>query len=489
MGLVWGGDERMTFIIFVNGLILIFFAVLMGIDALIFPDTAEVFGFAGLLTGAFGAMLSVVTASSSYRGIRQLHAFLLTSSVWLVAGMVGAVPLWMWNLPLTDALFEAMSGITTTGSTVMSGLDTTPRGVIFWRALLQAVGGVGFIVTGIALLPILKVGGMQLFRTESSDKGEKELRNAAVFASATLQVYVGLIGVCAVVYLAGGMGPFDAITHAMTTLSTGGYSGYDASFGHFQSPFLQWAGTFFMLLGALPFAWYIRGVYRWRFRSEQVEAMLITLSAVIAVLTVWMVIRNGTEPLEALRMVAFNVVSVVTTTGYATTDYTLWGPFAVAAFFILTAVGGCTGSTAGGAKAMRWLLFAKAARMQVQLIRLPHRVTSIKYEGRPVQEDVMGGVITFFVVYMGTFMVLSIALGFFGLDVATATSGALTALANVGPGVGKIIGPAGNFATLSDPVKLILFFGMFVGRLEMLTLYVILTPVFWREIGPLNLAD
>lgn len=476
----------MSFVVFINGLVLIFFAALMALDALIFTDTAGVFGIAAALVGTIGLLLSIAS-SSSYLGLQRLHTFLLTSSVWFMAAVAGAVPLYLWSMSPADALFEAMSGITTTGSTVMSGLDTTPRGVILWRSMLQAIGGVGFIVTGIALLPILKVGGMQLFRTESSDKGEKELRNAAMFASATLQVYLGLMALCALVYFVGGMSAFDAITHAMTTLSTGGYSGHDASFGYFESPFLQWSAILFMLLGALPFAWYIRGIYRRKFRSEQVKAMIWSLSLVIGGMTIWLVTTNGTDPFTALRLVAFNVVSVVTTTGYATTDYTLWGPFAVAAFFILTAVGGCTGSTSGGAKAMRWLLFGRAVIAHIQTINSPRRVTTIKYEGRRVDDDVMSGVVSFFVIYLATFGALAITLSLFGLDIATAASGALTALANVGPGIGSTIGPAGNFASLSDPVKFILVFGMFLGRLELLTVFVLLTPMFWREMSDLSI--
>lgn len=470
----------MSFVVFVNAMVLLFFAALMALDALLFLETALVFAVAACSVGLLGAMLAVAT-SSSFQRLHRTHTFLLTSSVWLVAALAGAVPLYLWDLSPVDALFESMSGITTTGSTVMTGLDTTPRGVIFWRALLQAVGGVGFIVTGMALLPILRIGGMQLFRTESSDKGEKELRNAAVFASATLQIYLGLMGLCALFYTIGGMSPFDAITHAMTTLSTGGYSGYDASFGHFTSPFLQWAGTVFMFLGALPFAWYIRSLNRGLYQSEQVRAMIWTLAAVILVLSVWLTWTSETPFLDALRLVAFNVVSVVTTTGFATTDYTLWGPFAVAAFFVLTAVGGCTGSTAGGAKAMRWLLASRAVVERIRATRSPNRITTIKYEGHSVDDDVMRGVVTFFVFYFFTFALLALVLAMLGLDLETATSGALTALANVGPGVGHIIGPAGNFASLSDPVKLVFVVGMFLGRLEILTVVVLAAPVFWRE--------
>lgn len=470
----------MSFVVFINGLVLVFMAVFLGLDALVFPKTFGPFGYSAILIGLIGTLLSISTSSSS-RQMRRAHTFLLTSSVWLTAAIAGAAPLFMWSLSPADALFESMSGLTTTGSTVMSGLDATPRGIIFWRALLQAIGGIGFIVTGIALLPILKIGGMQLFRTESSE-GDKELGNATRFASATLQIYLALMGLCALVYLAGGMSGFDAITHAMTTLSTGGYSGHDASFGYFQSPFLQWSATLFMLLGALPFAWYIRVLTKQTFRSEQIQAMLLSLTLVIACLTTWLVATQDTDALTALRLVAFNVVSVVTTTGFATTDYTLWGPFAVTAFFALTAVGGCTGSTAGGAKAMRWLLLFRAIKAQLQTLHSPNRIAIIKYEGRRVEDDVLNGVIAFFILYFATFGALAILLFLFGLDLSTSVSGALTAITNVGPGVGSIIGPAGNFATFTDPEKLIMVFGMYCGRLEFLTLLVLLSPTLWREL-------
>ncbi|MWD26149.1 potassium transporter TrkH [Aquicoccus sp. SCR17] len=471
----------MNFVFFINGLVLLFFALLMVLDALFFGETGYFFLISALFAGLTGGAISLASSSSTL-GLHRLHTFLLTSSVWITAAVAGSLPLYLWNLSAVDALFEAMSGITTTGSTVMTGLDATPRGIILWRAILQAVGGVGFIVTGIALLPILKVGGMQLFRTESSDKGEKELQNATSFASVTLRIYLFLMAACAFVYLLGGMSVFDAITHAMTTLSTGGYSGYDASFGHFDSAFLQWAATLFMLLGALPFAWYVRGVYRGTFRSEQVFAMLVSLGVVIGVLTIWLALTAHVDLFSAATLVAFNVVSVVTTTGYATTDYTQWGSFAVAVFFVLTAVGGCTGSTAGGAKAMRWLIFGRALKAQIRKIAIPHSVIAVHYEGRRVEDEVMNGVMAFMMFFVLTLGLLSVLLSLFGLDFATATSAALTSLANVGPGVGSVIGPAGNFASLGDPVKLILTLAMFLGRLEMITVYVLLLPIFWQEL-------
>ncbi|WP_095590258.1 TrkH family potassium uptake protein [Actibacterium ureilyticum] len=469
----------MGFVVFVNGIVILFTACLMGVDALLFHDTAEQFGEGFLLTGLVGVSLCLA-ASRRATGLEQRHTFLLTSSVWMTAALTGALPMYLWGMTPADAVFEAMSGITTTGSTVMSGLEQTPRGILLWRAILQALGGVGFVVTGMALLPILQVGGMQLYQTESSERGEKQLRNAAAFAMATLVVYLGLMLLCGALYALGGMSPFDAVTHAMTTMSSGGYSNYDSSFGHFDSGYLQWVATVFMLGAGLPFAWYIRAVMRGIWRSEQVLMMLRSLGVVIGLLTLWLVLADHRPFAEALRLVAFNVVSVVTTTGYATTDYLTWGPVAVAAFFLLTAVGGCTGSTAGGAKAMRWVILARVIKTWIRRIRHPHGIFVVRYEGRAVSEEVLSGVMAFFVIYVVTVSVLAVALDFDGLDFSTALSGALTAVANVGPGVGGIIGPAGNFATLSDESKVMLAFGMFAGRLEMFTVFVLFLPRFWR---------
>ena len=472
----------MSFVSFVNGCVLVLLAAMTGCVAAIYPETRGVFLEATIMLGLAGGLIALAS-SSQFRRLMIPHTFILTASVWLTAAVGGALPLYLWGLSWVDAFFEAMSGITTTGSTVMIGLDGTPHGVLLWRAMLQGLGGIGFIVTGIALLPVLKVGGMQLFRTESSDRGEKELRNAAQFATATLFVYSGLIAICALLYRIGGMTVFDAVTHSMTTLSTGGYSTHDASFGSFDSPFLQWTCTGFMFLGSLPFAWFIRVLYRRRFRSEQVFAMAKTLAAVIGVLTAWLVFTTDYPLSMALRLVAFNVVSVVSTTGYATTDYTSWGPFAITGFMILTAVGGCTGSTAGGAKAMRWLIMYRTVKQGIRSVRYPHGVQQVRYEGRVLDENVLSSVIGFFSMYALTFGVLAIALTMDGLDFSTAFSGALTALANVGPGVGDVIGPAGNFEFIPDTSKLILCAGMYLGRLEMLTVLVLMTPRFWRSMA------
>ncbi len=472
----------MNFVFFANAILLVAMGVLMALVGLIFPDTREVFFSSAVLTALVGG-LAALSVTNRLEGFRHLHAFLLTGSIWLTGATAGALPLWLWELAPVDAFFESLSGITTTGSTVMSGLDDTAPGILLWRSILQAIGGIGFVVTGIAFLPILRVGGMQLFRTESSERGDKEFASAARFAATTFWVYLSLIALCAAVYAAGGMTAFEAICHALTTISTGGYSTSDASFGHFDSGFLQWAGTLFMLTGAVPFAWYIRALNRRVFTSEQVGRFLAFLALATAVLTLWRVATSDSPVEEALRQSAFNIVSVVTTTGYATTDYTTWGAFAVVFFFFLTAVGGCTGSTAGGAKMMRWIILIRRLRHQTRTIHSPHSVDVTRYEGKPVEDEVLNGVMAFFTLYVLTVGILAILLGLAGLDLTTAISGSLTAVANVGPGVGEIIGPAGNFASLPDAAKILLCFGMYVGRLEMLTVYILLTRAFWRQVA------
>ncbi|WP_238366849.1 TrkH family potassium uptake protein [Mesobacterium pallidum] len=471
----------MSAVIFVNGLTIVLFGGLMVLCNLLYHDTGGAFLEAGLCALAMGGALLIVSAGRLSR-LKRLHTFLLTASVWMTAGTVSALPLWLWRMSPADAFFEAMSGLTTTGATVLSGLDTLPRSVLLWRAMIQSLGGIGFIVTGIALLPFLKVGGMQLFRTESSDKGENELGSAARFASASVGVYVALILLCTLLYGLGGMSDFDALTHALTTMASGGYANYDASFGHFDSAYLQWVCTLFMLCAGLPFAWYIKVLRGKRQASEQVRMMLLTLGAVILGLTLWRVETAHTPIFETLRIVAFSVVSVVTTTGFAVEDYTAWGPFAVTAFLVLTLVGGCTGSTAGGVKAMRWIVSWRAVRVRLATMVRPHAIHPLRYEGRRIAPEVLDGVIGFFTLFALTFGVISVVLTLLGVDTLTAMSGTLTALCNVGPGVGAIIGPAGSFAPLDGVSKVILALAMYLGRLEMLTVFVVCLPRFWQEV-------
>jgi trk system potassium uptake protein TrkH len=443
-----------------------------------FATSSSVSLFIGLL------LVSVTVGTRIHLDIRQ--GFLLTSSSWFILSAVGALPFAFSNLGMTlaDTFFESVSGLTTTGSTVIAGLDRMPPGILLWRAMLQWVGGVGIIVMAIAMLPYLRVGGMQLFRTESSDRSEKVFPRAAQIATATSTAYLLLSGACALLYFFSGMNGFEAVTHAMTTLSTGGYSTSDASFGHFPNPVTHWIAIVFMTIGALPFVIYIQMAYGrplalWR--DSQARRFLIALVIVVLTMATWLWLTREIAVADALRLSAFNIVSVVTTTGFANADYNQWGGFAAMVFLFLTFAGGCTGSTSGGIKALRFELVLSFIWHQILRLCRPRAIFPLTYRGRPLELEVVRSAMTFFALYIGTFFVLTLSLSAIGLDGVTAITGAATALGNVGPGLGDIIGPAGNFAPLPDSAKWVLSIGMLLGRLELLTLLVLLLPAFWKR--------
>jgi trk system potassium uptake protein TrkH len=413
------------------------------------------------------------------------QAFLLTTGAWLTACAFAALPFVFsrLNLSLTDAFFEATAGLTTTGSTVITGLDVAPRSILLWRSLLQWAGGIGIIAMAIAVLPMLRIGGMQLFHTEFSDRSEKALPRARQVAEVICFIYLGLTVLCAAAYAAAGMAWFEAINHAMTTVSTAGHSTSDGSIAHFDSAAVEWIAVVFMLAGALPFMLYARTLLGRRsalWGSSQVRTLLGLLAAVILVTTLLAWRDLGLPFFAALRLVTFNVTSVVTTTGYATADYGAWGGYAIGLFFALTFVGGCTGSTAGGVKIFRFQVMYLVVRQQVVHLVRPAVVYRNLYDDRPLPDAIPASVMAFGVLYVAAFGLLTFALAALGLDFLTSASGAATALANVGPGLGEIIGPAGNFAPLPAAAKWLLAFGMLLGRLELFTVLVVLTPWFWR---------
>ncbi len=474
-------------ILFVLGALLLILAAVMmvplALDLALGEGDWPAFVTAAVITAFVGGLL-VLGERTRARALTLRQAFLLTAGAWLGNCAFAALPFVFSRVGLsyTDAFFEATSGLTTTGSTVIVELDTRPHGILLWRSLLQWAGGIGIIVMAIAILPMLRIGGMQLFHTESSDRSEKALPRARRVAEFICLVYFGLTALCLLAFVAAGMTWFDALNHAMTTVATAGYSTHDASFGAF-GPAAQWLCVVFMIAGALPFMLYARTLtgHRWAlWESSQVRTFLGVLAAVILILTVAVWRGVGLPPLDALRYVAFNVVSVVSTTGFATTDYGLWGGFAVGLFFILTFVGGCTGSTAGGVKIFRFQVMYLVVRQQVVHLVRPAVIHRNLYDGRRLPDDIPASVMAFGVLYVAAFGLLTFALSALGLDFLTSASGAATALANVGPGLGEIIGPAGNFAPLSGVAKWLLAFGMLLGRLELFTVLVVLTPWFWR---------
>ena len=438
------------------------------------------------VTLACGAALSYLTRCRLYGGLTLRQAFVLTPLAWTTLALFGALPLYISDYSqlkdnFTNAFFESMSGLTTTGATVIVGLDRAPPGVLLWRALLQWLGGIGIIGVALAILPALGVGGMQLFRTESSDRSEKVMPRVREIATAITLIYAGLTVVCSVLYWFAGMTPFEALAHGLTTISTAGFSTSDQSMGNF-GPAAQWNGTVFMLAGSLPFVVYVRLLRgeRESLRNSQVQALLGFLLVAIVGMTAWLVLSGRFAFEGALRLAAFNVVSIVTTTGYSTADYSLWGNVAVGVFFGLTFIGGCTGSTTGGIKIFRFEVMAAVLRSHLRHLIYPRGVFQRLYAGRLLPDDVVASVVVFFAFFFMCYSGLTILLMALDLDFLTSASAAVSALANVGPGLGPTIGPAGNFSTLPDAAKWLLSFAMLIGRLELFTVLVLFLPQFWR---------
>ena len=397
----------------------------------------------------------------------------------------GALPLWLGATEArpVDAYFEAVSGLTTTGSTVFTGLDDLPRGLLLWRGLLQWFGGIGIIVVAMVFLPTLKVGGMQIFRSEAFDTLGKILPRAAEIAWRISVIYLGLTIACTLAYLAVGMPPFDSVVHALTTLSTGGFSSHDASFGAFQGP-AEYVASIFMILASLPFVRFVQlvgGSARPLLGDVQARDFITLILILVLVITIFRIQVNGDHLEHSIREALFNVTSIISGTGYASVDYQLWGAFPVVLFFLIGLVGGCAGSTCCSVKIFRYQLLLASIRAQIRKIHSPNGVFTPRYDGRPVSEAVLSSVMAFFMMFMVSLAVLSVLLALTGLDMITSISGAATALANVGPGLGAEIGPSGTFKNINDTAKWLLIAGMLIGRLELMSVYVLFTISFWRR--------
>ena len=476
-------------IFFVIGLLLSILAAVMcvpaAVDAVAGHPDWQVFAAAAALTMFVGVAMALTSAAGGTRlSIRQ--AFVMTTMSWVILTLFASLPFAFSELELsfTDAFFEAMSGVTTTGSTVITGLDTAPPGILLWRALLQWLGGIGIIVMAISVLPMLRVGGMQLFRMEASDQSEKAVPRIAQVASGTGIIYLLLTGIWASLYWLAGMTGFDAIAHAMTTIATGGFSTSDGSLGHFSTPFVDAIAVSGMLVGALPFVLYLRtaqGDARALLRDSQVHWFFSIVTLAVLFAGGWLWLANGLAPLSALRLSTLNVVSIMTGTGYATDDYGRWGSFAIPVFFFIMVIGGCAGSTTCGIKIFRFQVLYAAARTQIHHLLQPHGVFIPYYNRRPISDEVITSVLSFFFVFGLSFSLLALALGMLGLDFLTAMSSAATAISNVGPALGAVAGPAGTFQPLPDAAKWLLAGGMLLGRLELFTVIVLFSRTFWRS--------
>ncbi|MEM6811751.1 MAG: TrkH family potassium uptake protein [Pseudomonadota bacterium] len=444
----------------------------------------KVFLVSMIMTFFLGGGLILINQGNEFTvNVRQ--TFVLTTLSWVALSLAASLPFYFstLNMNLTDSIFEAVSGITTTGSTVIVGLDNAPPGILLWRAILQWLGGIGIIVMALSVLPFLRVGGMQLFQTESSEN-EKALPRAKQIASSIGLIYLTLTFICMICYNLSGLSAFDSMAHAMTTIATGGFSTFDASFSHHDQPWTEIVAITFMILGGLPFILYVktvRGNLKCLFKDSQVRTFLAIIVGAITLMALYLLVHNGIPLLEALRRASFNVVSLITGTGYTNGDYGSWGGFAVITLFFLMVIGGCAGSTTCGIKVFRFQVLWSVMISQLKQLVHPHGVFSPHYNHQPIPEGVAASVMSFFFVFALVFTVIATALSFIGLDFLTAMSGAATSLANVGPGLGDIIGPTGTFQPLPDAAKWIMSIAMIIGRLELFTVLILLTPHFWRS--------
>jgi len=475
-------------ILFILGILLTTLAVAMSLPALVdaaigHPDWEVFLASAGLTLFIGGALILTMRGGDMAIGIRE--AFVLTLGSWLGVTLFASLPFVFaeLNLSFADAFFEAMSGITTTGATVITGLDDAPPGILLWRALLQWLGGIGIIVTAVAMLPMLRVGGMQLFRMESSDTTEKVLPRAAQISTAIGSIYFVLTAICAIAYWAAGMPGFDAIAHAMTTIATGGFSTSDSSLAAFANPGVEWVAVVFMIVGSLPFVLYlqvVRGRPMSLLRDTQVRWFLSVVLVLVIVVVLILAVSQNYAPGLSLRLSAFNTISILTGTGYTTAAFDQWGPLALTVFFLIMFVGGCAGSTTCGIKIFRFQILYETAATQIRRLVRPHGVFIPYYNNNPITDEITMSVMSFFFFYVLVFVVLALGLSALGLDFLSAMSGAATAISNVGPGLGPVIGPSSTFTTLPDTAKWLLSAGMLMGRLELFTILVLFAPAFWK---------
>lgn len=445
-----------------------------------------IFIHSSLTTFMIASLVLVATQGATIHFSARL-GFLLTTSLWLTACALGALPLYFSHMPVSfaQAVFESVSGVTSTGATILVGLDTLPRGILLWRSLLCWIGGIGFIAVALLLLPSLRVGGIKLFHMESSDKSEKVLPRINQIANAIIISYLGLTLICTLCYFAAGMSLFDAVNHAMTTVATAGFSTHDASLGFFENkPAILLTATTFMILSALPFVVYIKAALprqNRRFFDPQAKLFLVLVGGFSFILAVWLHFSRDIAFHQALLNAAFHFVSVITTTGYATEDYSLWGSFAFGIFFLVSFFGGCAGSTSGGIKINRLIILWRLTIAKLTSLLTPSAVVKVRYGGAEIPRETAQTVLLFLCVYMASMIVGATLLIMVGLDFTSAFTGALTALSNVGPSFGSTIGPVGNFSTLNDTALWVLNFLMLAGRLEIITIFILFTPAFWQR--------
>ena len=415
------------------------------------------------------------------------QTFLFSSLAWFMVALFGSIPFLLatQNFSFSEAFFESMSGITTTGATIISDLDSAPKSILLWRAIMQWLGGIGIVVMAITILPLLKVGGMQLLKMEGPDSTEKILPRTIQVATIIISTYVALTLLCGFFYWLFGMTVFDSVSHAMTTIATGGFSTHNESIGFFKNPNIEIISSIFIILGSIPFIAYLKfaqGNKKVFFQDVQIKGLIYLLILSIAIMFFYLVfISDENSIFDKIRISSFNVISILSGTGYVTDDFGLWGKFSLIFFLLLMFIGGCAGSTACGIKIFRLQMLLIFLKNQVKKLISPNSVIITKYNNQKISDNSINSVIIFIFTFLFIFLIMAMLLSISGLDFITSISGAASSISNVGPGLGDIIGPNGNYKSIPDVSKWILSLGMLLGRLELFAVLVLFFPSFWRN--------
>ena len=476
-------------VFFLIGILLIVLGASMLAPYLIqimYNENSHSFISSSFVTIFIGILFILANLEKEFKlNLRQ--TFLFSTLAWLMVAIFGSLPflLSINEFSVTEAFFESMSGITTTGATIISDLDNSPKSILLWRAIMQWLGGIGIVVMAITILPLLKVGGMQLFKMEGPDTTEKILPRTIEVAAIIISTYLALTFFCGFFYWIFGMSIFDSICHAMTTIATGGFSTHNDSIGFFNNSNIEIVATIFIILGSIPFITYlkfIKGDRKIFFEDIQIKGLvyLFLLSAFIMFLYLFFN-NNNILIIEKIRIASFNVVSILSGTGYVTNDFSLWGKFPLIFFLFLMFIGGCAGSTACGIKIFRFQLLFLFLNNQIKKLIYPNNVFILKYNNQKITDNYMNSVIIFIFAYLFIFILTAMLLSVTGLDFLSSISGAATSISNVGPGLGEVIGPNGNFKSIPEVSKWILSFAMLLGRLELFAVLILFFPSFWRD--------
>ena len=451
-----------------------------------YKENSHSFISSSFVTIFIGILFILANLDKEFKlSLRQ--TFLFSTLAWLMVAIFGSLPFLLSSneFTLSEAFFESMSGITTTGATIISDLDNSPKSILLWRAIMQWLGGIGIVVMAITILPLLKVGGMQLFKMEGPDSTEKILPRTIEVAAIIISTYVALTFICGFFYWLFGMSIFDSVCHAMTTIATGGFSTHNDSIGFFKNSNIEIVASAFIILGSIPFISYLKfsqGNRKIFFTDVQIKGLIYLLAISIVIMFGYLLFINFESTLvDKIRISSFNVISILSGTGYVTDDFGLWGKFSLVFFLFLMFIGGCAGSTACGIKIFRLQMLLIFLKDQITKLIYPNSVIITKYNNQKISDDFMKSVIIFIFTFLFIFLIIAMLLSISGLDFITSISGAASSISNVGPGLGDMIGPNGNYKALPDLSKWILTAGMLLGRLELFAVLVLFFPSFWRN--------